>query len=165
MHRNTLLLKYTIDTLPSFSTKKNTALRLWFIRATWVIDMQRSFVFFMQSWILFLSLYNKHFHLLAVFQLTDYNQCVWVLWVFKCLRPLISPSLAGNWVADSLGSPWASHFSPTFMPSHWLCGKNTLMLKKVRCCNYVPQNSKKIHIFQACLWTFQTYSSAFLETQ
>lgn len=121
--------------------------------------------FFMQSWILFLSLYNKHFRLLAVFQLTDYNQCVWVLWVFKCLRPLISPSLAGNWVADSLGSPWASHFSPTFMPSHWLCGKNTLMLKKVRCCNYVPQNSKKIHIFQACLWTFQTYSSAFLETQ
>lgn len=144
--------------------QKNTALRLWFIRATWVIDMQRSFVFFMQSWILFLSLYNKHFHLLAVFQLTDYNQCVWVLWVFKCLHPLISPSLAGNWVADSLGSPWASHFSPTFMPSHWLCGKNTLMLKKVRCCNYVPQNSKKIHIFQACLWTFQTYSSAFLET-
>lgn len=62
---------------------------------------------------------------------------------FKCLRPLISPSLAGNWVADSLGSPWASHFSPTFMPSHWLCGKNTLMLKKVRCYNYVPQNSKK----------------------
>lgn len=61
---------------------------------------------------------------------------------FKCLRPLISPSLAGNWVADSLGSPWASHFSPTFMPSHWLCGKNTLMLKKVRCYNYVPQNSK-----------------------
>lgn len=105
--------------------------------------MQRSFVFFMQSWILFLSLYNKHFHLLAVFQLTDYNQCVWVLWVFKCLHPLISPSLAGNWVADSLSSPWASHFSPTVMPSHWLCGKNTLMLKKVRCCNYVPQNSKK----------------------
>lgn len=161
MHRHTSIKIHNRYTAFIFY-QKTPAMRLWFIRATWVIDMQRSFVFFMQSGILFLSLHNKHFHLLAVFQLTDYNQCVWVLWVFKCLRPLISPSLAGNWVADSLGSPWASHFSPSFMPSHWLCGRNTLILKKVCCCHYVTQNSKKIHIFQACRWTFQTYSSAFL---
>lgn len=63
----------------------------------------------------------------ALQSVPDYNQCVWVLWVFKCLHPLISPSPPGNQVADSIGSPRAPHLTASCAAPLSLCGRKTLI--------------------------------------